>query len=208
MQKSALLLTLGFCFVGSLAHAEETLTVKVEGGGASPAVLQAMEKEAETALAPSGIHLIWKLGPGELGEVFSTPLAIIRLRGDCRPRPIRPRAVLDHPISEGQPLGQTHISDGQILPIADVLCDSIWDFTSRELTATSPNLRAELLGRAVGRVTAHELYHILLRTTSHAREGIARAEQTSADLLAPDKSFSEEDDRRMSLFTAESESGK
>ena len=48
-----------------------------------------------------------------------------------------------------------------------------------------------MLGRALGRVTAHELRHILLRTRKHSREGFAKPAQTSAELLTPRDSIDE-----------------
>ena len=39
---------------------------------------------------------------------------------------------------------------------------------------------------ALGRVVAHELYHILTRTTGHASEGFARASQSLRDLIRSD----------------------
>jgi hypothetical protein len=39
---------------------------------------------------------------------------------------------------------------------------------------------------ALGRVVAHELYHILARTTSHATGGLAKASQSLRDLIRPD----------------------
>ena len=40
-----------------------------------------------------------------------------------------------------------------------------------------------LYGRAMARVVAHELYHILMQTTEHARSGVARSCFSTEDLL-------------------------
>jgi hypothetical protein len=40
-----------------------------------------------------------------------------------------------------------------------------------------------LYGRAMARVVAHELYHVLLKTADHAHAGIARSCFTAEDLL-------------------------
>ena len=40
-----------------------------------------------------------------------------------------------------------------------------------------------LYGRAMARVVAHELYHVLMRTTEHARAGVARSCFSTSDLL-------------------------
>ena len=44
-------------------------------------------------------------------------------------------------------------------------------------------LRERAIGRAVGRVLAHELGHYLLRSRTHARFGLMRAIQNAADLV-------------------------
>jgi hypothetical protein len=36
----------------------------------------------------------------------------------------------------------------------------------------------------MGRVVAHELYHVLARTTSHAERGLAKASQSLKDLVS------------------------
>ena len=38
-------------------------------------------------------------------------------------------------------------------------------------------------GRALGRVVAHELYHILANTTDHSRHGLAKALLTVSELV-------------------------
>jgi hypothetical protein len=46
-------------------------------------------------------------------------------------------------------------------------------------------MREGILGRAVGRVLAHEIGHFVLGTRGHAAHGLMRAEQAADDLVAP-----------------------
>jgi hypothetical protein len=39
-------------------------------------------------------------------------------------------------------------------------------------------------GRALARVIAHELYHVLMRTTDHSRNGVSRSCFSTADLVS------------------------
>lgn len=194
--RSALLLATYFAaLTGSIARGGDALTVLVDGDPASPAILQAMESEADAALAPAGIKLVWKWGHELDGKAVSGQLALVHLRGQCRP------ASPVHNVSHSSsPLGQTHIVDGQVLPIADILCDAVRKLIDRDLRVAASEDRDKLLGRAIGRVTAHELYHILLRTTSHSHEGLARYAQSAAELLAPRHSFSGPDQRKIAQF--------
>jgi hypothetical protein len=51
--------------------------------------------------------------------------------------------------------------------------------------------RAEAFGRALGRILAHELYHILANTQHHGRAGVAKESYTVADLPCADFEFEE-----------------
>jgi hypothetical protein len=55
-----------------------------------------------------------------------------------------------------------------------------------------------LLGRALGRVVAHELYHIVAQTARHGRAGVAKPFHTPDDLRRDGASFEEED--RAAIF--------
>ncbi len=183
MLRSALLLSASvMALFVSTAQASGLVAVLVGSDHATPAVLEAMERTAEAALAP-GITLTWKTSQDLEGTAVSSDLAIIRLRGQCRPQ--GGLQSWDAPSStDGKPLGQTHISDGRVLPIADILCDTVWKLVGPDLRGASARERDELLGRALGRVIVHELYHIVLRTTAHTQEGLTRPSLRSTDLLS------------------------
>ena len=74
-------------------------------------------------------------------------------------------------------LGTSLVSDGQVLPFSEVECDQVRKTLAYEERATEMD-RQCALGRAMGRVVAHELYHVLACTTKHAGRGLARATQT------------------------------
>ena len=183
-----------FC---SVAVAEApTVTVLVSGGRVPALVLRAMEKEAQSDLAPSGLKLSWVSNRDLPGSGVYGTLTILRIRGECRPD------APDHNDSvraaNGDPvLGQTHIADGKVLPIADILCDSVQKLVGPDLKTALPGDREQLFGRALGRVAAHELYHILAGTTEHAHRGLSRPEQSSSELLAPEDSFSPQAEQRI-----------
>jgi len=49
-------------------------------------------------------------------------------------------------------------------------------------------IREQVVGRAMGRVIAHEIGHVLLRTTGHAPRGLMRAVQRADELVDPARS--------------------
>ncbi|HME05505.1 MAG TPA: hypothetical protein VKG25_00585 [Bryobacteraceae bacterium] len=149
----------------------------------------------ESLTGPSGIRTNWVMSTEPPG-VFEQ-LAVVTLHGACRPvAPISPSMWLSR--GEGDTLGQTQVVDGQVLPFADVRCDPIRQLIARELNRHPRQDREDVLGRAMGRVLAHELYHIVLRTTSHGRNGLAREAQSSYDLTADRDNFAPADERRLS----------
>ena len=160
----------------------------------SPRVLDAMKHEVEAAVALSGIRVKWMF-LGENTGVYSR-IALLNLRGECNPDALTP-ASIPAPKGDTEPLGQTQVVDGQVLPFADIRCDSVRRLIGRDLRSFPAEDHAELLGRALGRVMAHELYHVLLRTTNHGRDGLARPVQSSADLLAPRDDFAQSDQRKL-----------
>jgi hypothetical protein len=48
-------------------------------------------------------------------------------------------------------------------------------------------IREQVVGRAMGRVIAHEIGHVLLRTTRHAPHGLMRAVQRADELVDPSR---------------------
>ena len=175
---------------------EALLTVLLKGESVPVPVLRAMYREAEAAFAPSGVKLNWGFSQDVQGTGVSGQMAIIELRGQCGSG-APARVVRSAPGEGSEPLGQTHMVNGKVLPIADVLCDAVHQLVDRDLRAAQAGEREELLGRALGRVLAHELYHIMLRTTDHARSGLLRPALTSAELLAPHSAIGERDEHRI-----------
>ena len=176
---------------GQTLAGEGSLTVVLRGERLPDSISNAMRPEAQTAVEPAGVRLVWKDRPS--GEVEG-PVAIVELRGRCASVAPIGRAAETR---SAEPLAQTQIVNGEILPFADLLCDAIHRLVDRDLRGTHSAERQELLGRAYGRVLAHEIYHILLHSSEHGSHGLGRWEQSSSELLAPNDSFAESDERRL-----------
>jgi hypothetical protein len=151
------------------------------------AVLDAIEVEVEGIMAPLGMHFEWRSLNAARGNEVSAELAVITFKGHCDVAGLLPRTT--HPGA----LGWTHVSDGVILPFSDIDCDRIRTFLQRELLFLKAETREEAFGRAVGRVLAHELYHIFAQTAHHAADGIAKSSYTVQELLTDVFQFDEHD---------------
>jgi hypothetical protein len=139
-------------------------------------IREAVQSELEAIMQPIGLHFEWRT----LGAVenSATELVVVNFKGHCDVDRLLPFEVLPGA------LGWTHVSDGVVLPFSAVDCDAVRGFLQRDLLAQSPLTRGVTYGRALGRVLAHELYHVLAGTSDHGACGIAKAGYTVTDLLA------------------------
>jgi len=133
-------------------------------------------------MAPLGLPLEWRSLATAKGDEVSATLAVVTFRGDCT------AAVLKDAISAG-PLGWTHVTDGVVLPFTEVDCGRIRGFLRRELLRVDANERDRDLARAIGRVTAHELYHVFAGTRHHGSGGVGGAVYTERELMANEFRF-------------------
>ena len=89
-------------------------------------------------------------------------------------------------------LGTSLVSGGQVMPFSEVECDQVRKTLAYEGRSTEMD-RQCALGRAMGRVVAHELYHVLACTTKHAGNGLARATQTLRDMISGTLGFNKDE---------------
>ena len=144
----------------------------------STIALEEMKRELQAILGRSKLRLQWRmLEKLQKGEVFER-LVVARFKGSCD-------------ASKGQyqpkpgPLAVTHVSEGVILPFADVYCDHVLIVIQAAIRSAYFARAQTLLGRALGRVLAHELYHIFTRTSRHPVWGVAKSSLTRQDLVEP-----------------------
>ena len=146
-------------------------------------VMMALQDEVEAIMAPSGLSFEWRDLAKAGGREVSTELAVVTFKGRCDTA-----GLMSHSRVEGA-LGWTHVSDGQILPFTDVGCDRVREFVQAGLLTLPAEDREEKYGRALGRVLAHELYHIFANTIRHGSLGVAKESYCVQDLLANDFQF-------------------
>jgi hypothetical protein len=148
-----------------------------------PAVFQSLQDELDGLMEPATMHLEWRSLNSVTGSEVSSELAVVKFLGRCD--------VEGLSMKPGHPgaLGWTHVSDGIILPFADVDCDRIRTFVQKELMFVHTSEREEVFGRAVARVLAHELYHIFTQTAHHGSDGVGKSAFSVQELLSDDFQF-------------------
>ena len=142
------------------------------------AVVGALQDEVSSIMAPTGLRFIWYTLPVAKGGEGWVKLAVVKFKGRCDAAGLDP-----HGFASG-PLGWTPVSGGVILPFADIDCQSIGGFIRRQLLGMPAEGREEAYGRALGRVVAHELYHIFANTTGHSCCGVGKSRFTVRELLS------------------------
>ncbi len=168
------------------------ITLYTQFQQAPPAgVLQALQEEVEAIMAPIGLRFEWRDLGKTGGHEVSAELAVVTFKGRCDAADLTSRSRF-----EGA-LGWTHVSDGQILPFTDINCDRVRQLTQSGLRVFRAEDRAANYGRALGRVLAHELYHIFANTTRHGSIGVAKESYNMQDLLADDFQFQAKESRML-----------
>jgi hypothetical protein len=158
----------------------------------SAALVTEMESEMGRILAAAGIRVAWRdVASPRNGEDFPA-LVMLRFRGVCSlDQALEPIQRLDAPV--GQRLAETDIADGEVLPFGAVDCESMRRYIAPALKSLGREEKNAALGRAIARVSAHEIYHMLTGSEGHARRGIARASHSREELTAPTFSFAQKE---------------
>jgi hypothetical protein len=123
------------------------------------AVVDGLQREGQSIMAPVGSRFQWLELAASDGKQVAVELAVMEFKGHCDVT-----GLLPHDSNPG-PLGWTHLSEGVILPFAMVDCSAVRTFIQRELM-NLPDA-GEAFGGALGRVLAHEAYHVFANTAQH-----------------------------------------
>jgi hypothetical protein len=170
-----LLATLCLVFGCGSACAEPELAVYLKGAPQTPGVMQQMKRELASLMRSAGYRVEWA------ASSQSEMLAVVEFVGDCTPMAGFGGAT-SAPQS-GAPLASTNVTDGRVLPFASVNCSAVGRSLGAILAREAPAQREFLYGRALARVVAHELYHIVTGTGDHTRTGISRSCFSADDLV-------------------------
>jgi len=158
------------------------------------ALFASIQSELEVIMTPAGLHFDWH-PLADAGGRISSQLAVIHFIGACDVAGLRPDTAYPGP------LGWIHVTDGEILPFIDVNCDGLRLFLQHDLIASPAAGREEAFGRAVARVLAHELYHLLANTKAHRSSGVAKAAYSVGDLLSQTFQFDKRECASLRLRT-------
>ncbi len=147
-------------------------------GPYSPASLKEMQRESGHILISSGVRLDWRM-LGEEPSASYRDLVVMTFKGACEYEPAAPS------YDELGPLAMTRTTNGEVQPFGEVDCDRVKVSSARTAMSGLDYSRADLLiGRAMGRVVAHELVHMLTKSAEHGTEGVAKPSLSGKQLIA------------------------
>lgn len=166
-----------------------TVVVNFKGPYSAPAVKE-MQREAGQILKASGIRLDWR-SRSEAADSTFNDLVVMTFKGSCvfNPLPV----VVD----ELGPYAITRVTGGEVQPFGEVDCDHVVSSLHTAMTSGDYSRADALLGRALGRVVAHELVHMLTKSRQHAREGLEKAALSPRQLISESLPLSEFDIDRL-----------
>jgi hypothetical protein len=146
--------------------------------------VEIMKHEVDELLKPAGIRLDWRLVRDNDGKQGFSGVVLLKFKGRCRAESWSQPTDLGSWGDQALTLGATQVSNGRVLPFSEVKCDEVRKALAYVKPGAGQAERQRALGLALGRVVAHELYHILAGTTAHASEGLAKAYQSLTDLVS------------------------
>src|SRR6266853_5762215 len=157
----------------------------------------AMKREMESLTKSSGFDLQWRSLDGPRAEETFADLMVVKFHGKCNMDGIQLLFNELGPEGEGGALGFTRTSNGQVLPFSELECGRIRRSIAPLAVGYSKEERESLLGRAMGRVLSHELFHVFANTDKHGHEGVTKTSYSRKDLVAESFEFDSQDARRI-----------
>jgi hypothetical protein len=157
------------------------VVVYLAGDTAQPAgpVLQ-MRRELNVVMRSAGYRVDFLTRSSADRNVEDSPVVVVYLDGYCglaaghtSPAP-----------KTGASLAFSYMADGRVLPFSRVNCGNLTRMIAPALAGETPVERDYLYGRAMARIVAHELYHVLVGSRVHGRAGITQPGFTVGNLLA------------------------
>lgn len=155
-----------------------TVLVQFDESHSAP-VYDAMRMEVDQIYLGTVVNLEWRLyQKGEQTPVMIRAV-VAHMRGSCLATGPFDMQMADR----ANTLGLTHAVDGRLLPFVEVLCDNVRAL-AMDCAGHEPHQPEWVLGRALGRVLAHEMFHVLAETSAHADDGVVRRKLSRLELMS------------------------
>ena len=158
------------------------LTLVVSSDGHPPAaMMDAAKSELRSILRFADVDVEWRERTARSRTETYQQMIVVQLHGSCE----------GSGSAVSSALASTHISNDVVLPFVEVHCDRVARLLAASIASEAPYRRNLLVGRALARVLAHEIYHVLGQVQHHQESGLAKARFSARDLIASEFRFHE-----------------
>ncbi|HEX4228819.1 MAG TPA: hypothetical protein VHZ07_09115 [Bryobacteraceae bacterium] len=140
--------------------------------------LKAMQSELQSILDAAGISLDLRVKDELPPDPQFGDLLIFKMNGHCSTEELPIGALID----ERGPLAWTYSSDGEMLSFGEVQCDRVRLSLQRLYGPQTAEMHSMLYGKALARVIAHEMYHMLSNSSEHTKAGVTKSSLTPREL--------------------------
>ena len=180
------------CLLAAVPVMAEGVTIVLDfDGPKSDQSIAEMKREFTGIMKDTPLHFEFQTRAQAAGSTTSDNVVIVKFKGKCRFDPV------PYLIDERGPMAFTFSTDGAVQPFSEVECDRVAQVV-RPVMRGGDYARGDiLLGRALGRVLAHEVVHILARSGDHGTSGIAKSALSGTQLIAPELRLEPDDVERM-----------
>ena len=155
--------------------------------GLDASAIRSAQHELDRLLAPAGIDIAWRSLANRIPDEQFNRVVVVSFDGSCSPPDAA--APLGKVQDSGITLADSSVSNGHVLPFFHVDCTNLLHILAPSLRPMNAQARNAAFGRALGRVMAHELYHIVGETTLHQTTGVAKASLSVQDLIGTSLDF-------------------
>jgi hypothetical protein len=179
--RAALLMICVSLYAG--AHNRSLALYAGESNGLDASAAQAAQQELQRLLTPTGIDMVWRTPEArKSGEQFDR-VVVISFDGLCSEAGANAAVPLKKPLDSQISLADSSVSNGSVLPFFRVDCGYLVQMLATALRPMTAEHRSAAIGRALARVMAHEIYHIVGETTAHQARGVAKESFSVQDLI-------------------------
>jgi hypothetical protein len=189
-------LVVGMCWASSDGPANSELIVYLHAD--STHSIDYMKRELGPLMLTAGFRVEWR-DAQTAGQIESSAaLAVVDLHGACG----LPAGNFTLATGELKDLASTSVSRDTVQPFVTLNCAAMTRLLGPALLAEAGARRDYLYGRAMARVLAHELYHVLANTREHAHDGIGKPSFSVGDLLGERFAFEQTTRAKMESSSA------
>jgi hypothetical protein len=166
-----------------------TIVLDFQGPRSEPSVAE-MKREFAGIMKDTALRFDFRARGQASGETH-TDLLVVRFTGKCVLGPV------GYLYDERGPMAFTYSTDGVVQPFSEVACDKVTSAVRSAMAGGDFANADVLLGRALGRVLAHEVMHILSKSGAHGHAGVAKTALSGSQLIAPELRLEPEDVARI-----------